>query len=69
MPRLGLVIAAATFLLDQLVKWLVRGVVMDPPTTIPVTGFFDLVLAQRSEERRVGEECQSTCRSRWSPYH
>ena len=23
----------------------------------------------RSEERRVGKECQSVCRSRWSPYH
>src|SRR3546814_11285295 len=23
---------------------------------------------QRSEERRVGKECVSTCRSRWSPY-
>src|SRR3546814_11529739 len=23
----------------------------------------------RSEERRVGTECVSTCRSRWSPYH
>src|SRR3546814_6548985 len=30
----------------------------------PVDGF-----AQRSEERRVGKECVSTCRSRWSPYH
>src|SRR3546814_1317847 len=35
----------------------------------------DLDLAQsfrstgRSEERRVGKECVSTCRSRWSPYH
>src|SRR3546814_5138400 len=29
-----------------------------------------LVLAgPRSEERRVGKECVSTCRSRWSPYH
>src|SRR3546814_3366470 len=29
-----------------------------------------LVLAgRRSEERRVGKECVSTCRSRWSPYH
>src|SRR3546814_6342440 len=27
------------------------------------------VLEQRSEERRVGKECVSTCRSRWSPYH
>src|SRR3546814_18404198 len=25
--------------------------------------------AQRSEERRVGQECVSTCRSRWSPYY
>src|SRR3546814_16041243 len=25
--------------------------------------------ARRSEERRVGKECVSTCRSRWSPYH
>src|SRR3546814_14396389 len=25
--------------------------------------------ACRSEERRVGKECGSTCRSRWSPYH
>src|SRR3546814_17926437 len=25
--------------------------------------------AFRSEERRVGKECVSTCRSRWSPYH
>src|SRR3546814_7093534 len=26
-------------------------------------------LSRRSEERRVGKECVSTCRSRWSPYH
>src|SRR3546814_13752645 len=33
----------------------------------------DLQLLQegrgRSAERRVGKECVSTCRSRWSPYH
>src|SRR3546814_11314903 len=32
----------------------------------------DRVVAEqplRSEERRVGKECVSTCRSRWSPYH
>src|SRR3546814_12324203 len=28
-----------------------------------------VVRALRSEERRVGKECVSTCRSRWSPYH
>src|SRR3546814_9695677 len=26
-------------------------------------------LSMRSEERRVGKECVSTCRSRWSPYN
>ena len=26
-------------------------------------------IVQRSEERRVGKECPSKCRSRWSPYH
>src|SRR3546814_2199515 len=28
-----------------------------------------LNMRRRSEERRVGKECVSTCRSRWSPYH
>src|SRR3546814_18173710 len=30
---------------------------------------FGQVPIPRSEERRVGKECVSTCRSRWSPYH
>src|SRR3546814_16864937 len=29
---------------------------------------FHLSVARRSEERRVGNECVSTCSSRWSPY-
>src|SRR3546814_12623024 len=29
----------------------------------------DRGVAGRSEERRVGKECVSTCRYRWSPYH
>src|SRR3546814_3709479 len=29
----------------------------------------DKHVRDRSEERRVGKECVSTCRSRWSPYH
>src|SRR3546814_4998463 len=32
-------------------------------------GAFSLIDERRSEERRVGKECVSTCRSRWSPYH
>ena len=35
------------------------------PTATNVLGVF----AARSEERRVGKECTSWCRSRWSPYH
>src|SRR3546814_9442047 len=32
-------------------------------------GFSNRMSDTRSEERRVGKECVSTCRSRWSPYH
>src|SRR3546814_5540804 len=32
-------------------------------------GFASLATPTRSEERRVGKECVSTCSSRWSPYH
>src|SRR3546814_13439771 len=31
--------------------------------------FAEMEVYGRSEERRVGKECVSTCRSRWSPYH
>src|SRR3546814_14294710 len=37
---------------------------LDGLSHAPVDAF-----ASRSEERRVGKECVSTCRSRWSPYH
>src|SRR3546814_6798853 len=32
-------------------------------------GATNLITGVRSEERRVGKECVSTCRSRWSQYH
>src|SRR3546814_13104094 len=35
----------------------------------PLPGRLDNRRFNRSEERRVGQECVSTCRSRWSPYH
>src|SRR3546814_2520938 len=35
----------------------------------PVAGYTPPTILRRSEERRVGKECVSTCRSRWSPYH
>src|SRR3546814_18105385 len=41
---------------DQIEPWLeITGEMLDA--------------VERSEERRVGKECVSTCRSRWSPYH
>src|SRR3546814_5508453 len=40
-----------------------------PPETIGIEPGFRPKLKERSEERRVGKECVSTCRSRWSPYH
>src|SRR3546814_12761755 len=32
-------------------------------------GYAGYGVFERSEERRVGKECVSTCRSRWAPYH
>src|SRR3546814_1871609 len=34
-----------------------------------ISHHYPALFADRSEERRVGKECVSTCRSRWSPYH
>src|SRR3546814_18144322 len=36
---------------------------------IPATSIWRKMLSMRSEERRVGKECVSTCRSGWSSYH
>src|SRR3546814_16952905 len=41
--------------------------IKDVPAAITVQGLSRL--NPRSEERRVGKECDSTCRSRWSPCH
>src|SRR3546814_11687575 len=42
--------------------------------SFPVSAIFPWLFSRpanpsRSEERRVGKECVSTCRSRWSPFH
>jgi signal peptidase II len=44
MLRLGLLVALPVLLLDQLTKWWALSGLMDPPETISVTGFFNLVL-------------------------
>src|SRR3546814_15396425 len=36
---------------------------------LSINGSLTATQLVRSEERRVGKECVSTCRSRWSPYH
>src|SRR3546814_12423028 len=55
------------------------GMITDPvtlPPDVPVRAAPDLIarykisgIPIRSEARRVGKECVSTCRSRWSPLH
>src|SRR3546814_9836004 len=49
-------------------KWVIPAVI----AAAALWGWLSLSIraaAWRSEERRVGKECVSTCRSRWSPYH
>src|SRR3546814_16393152 len=47
----------------------VRGVLVPPQPADPPRAPAASGDGHRSEERRVGKECVSTCRSRWSPYH
>ena len=49
--------------LDQVLKG------ASPKQICFVPGEHDMLVDNRSEERRVGKECSSPCRSRWSPYH
>src|SRR5262245_1445066 len=48
MLRLGLSVAAVVVVLDQLSKWWIRVVVMDPPRDIPITAFFNIVYARNT---------------------
>ena len=59
MTRLMGASAAAIFLLGMLTAQLVGPL---EPAVAQTT-------VERSEERRVGKECNGQCRSRWSPYH
>src|SRR3546814_11565055 len=45
------------------ILWLRRDLPRDQSLPLPADP------GDRSEERRVGKACVSTCRSRWSPYH
>ena len=66
-------IANITNSLEGMPKWigiviLVCGVI-SIATCIIYGILADYLADNRSEERRVGKECHSVCRSRWSPYH
>src|SRR3546814_19505851 len=50
----------------ELLPWIEKG--YDVVALVPSCALM-LKFEWRSEERRVGKECVSTCRSRWSPYH
>ena len=63
---LALVLAVCVRISKVGIRSLVRG--LKPVLFIIIfTGILNLFF--RSEERRVGKECASKCRSRWSPYH
>src|SRR3546814_11255250 len=47
----------------------VRGAEPRKPKGASIDDTLFAQLPDRSEERRVGKECVSTCRYRWSPYH
>src|SRR3546814_11390766 len=49
---------------DQ-INWVLTSYIVAAAIMTPPTGW---LAARRSEERRVGKECGSTCRSRWSTY-
>src|SRR3546814_15369321 len=53
---------------DPYTIWTAGSAGFKGPTKKTTTAL-DALLEERSEERRVGKECVSTCRSRWSPYH
>src|SRR3546814_10623155 len=67
---LALLLVAAHAALDDLARRLSRRRAAGGPVPGRRGGTAALARGRaRSEERRVGEECVSTCRSRWSPYH
>src|SRR3546814_8970276 len=54
---------------NNILENLVLTIVVVTEALLPPKAAVVEVLCVRSEERRVGKECVSTCRSRWSPTH
>src|SRR3546814_336911 len=60
-------LAQNVFNLNYIITLMLAG--LGRVVVVGVTLAFLTAYLERSEERRVGKECVSTCRSRWSPYH
>src|SRR3546814_15631398 len=60
---------ALDWVLDRPKKALVIAALVFATSLWPMTQIGGEFMPTRSEERRVGNECVSTCRSRWAPYH
>ena len=52
-----------------LIDWGYPGLFISALLAGSIVPFSSEIVLLRSEERRVGKECASMCRSRWSPYH
>src|SRR3546814_13322563 len=70
-PAIGSIIVLGLILTGIFLLWLgsamaIYAVTLGPEMPVSYGAF---VRDVRSEERRVGKECVSTCGSRWSPYH
>src|SRR3546814_20036520 len=67
-------VCSSDLVVERIVEAAARELKMDPvelrkKNFVPPDAFPYQTPVARSEERRVGKECVSTCRSRWSPYH
>src|SRR3546814_6661365 len=74
----GVVVDDAIVVLENIMRHIEKGVspfraalrgVREVGFTVLAMSISLVAVFIRSEERRVGKECVSTCRSRWSPYH
>src|SRR3546814_4593297 len=75
-------VCSSDLLMEQLPHLLIEGMLISARALKTYRGYIFLrgeyttaakhlnrAVEERSEESRVGKECVSTCRSRWSPYH
>ena len=60
---------AFILIIASLVQFVEMAIQKTSPNLYKALGVFLPLITTRSEERRVGKECASMCRSRWSPYH